>query len=228
MSIVVYDLRSRAFYDPAVSFTMERFRAVLREVREDREMSRDRLALLTGLSKSTIQNAEMGPDRTGVDTLAVIVQALPGLTLSEFFRRIEQPEPATSDTETPEGVANSDGKINSNNGIKASRQMRDTVTSTALMTDPSEAPVYAPPTASLSTEHGQVLPRLPEVGTRVLITELTGSIERLSSQFSTGFETAIERLAGHLLEALRPPRKKRPARRKGSRRRPRKVPGRAA
>lgn len=80
-----------------MSFTMERFRAVLREEREARIGGRDRLADKVGVAKSTIQNAEIGPDVPGIDTVARLIEAMPGLTLEEFFAKIERGQ-RSSDT----------------------------------------------------------------------------------------------------------------------------------
>lgn len=72
-------------------FTMERFRALLRVERKARVGGRDRLAANIGVAKSTVQNAEMGPDVPGIDTVARLVGGMPGLTLAEFFAKVEEP-----------------------------------------------------------------------------------------------------------------------------------------
>jgi ribosome-binding protein aMBF1 (putative translation factor) len=57
-----------------VAFTMERFREVLRAERESRVGGREKLADKTGINKTTIQNAEVGPDIPGIDTVARLVE----------------------------------------------------------------------------------------------------------------------------------------------------------
>lgn len=71
-------------------FTMEVFRAVLRAEREARVGGREKHAGLSGINKTTIQNAEIGPDVPGIDTVAKLVEAMPGLSLEDFFRKIER------------------------------------------------------------------------------------------------------------------------------------------
>lgn len=70
-------------------FSMETFRLCLRSEREDRVGGRERLAELSGVNKTTIQNAELGPDIPGIDTIAKLVEAMPDLTLASFFTRVE-------------------------------------------------------------------------------------------------------------------------------------------
>lgn len=89
MSITDYQLRLSASYTPAVSFDLARFRTLLRIERKRRVGGRDKLALRAKVNKSTVQNAEQGPDIPGIDTIAKLVEAMPDLTLSEFFRRVE-------------------------------------------------------------------------------------------------------------------------------------------
>lgn len=88
MSIGVYDLRSQASILPAVPFDLSRFRAHLRAERERLIGSRDKLAEKTGINKTTIQNAENGPDMPGIDTIARLIEGT-GLSLSEFFLRMD-------------------------------------------------------------------------------------------------------------------------------------------
>lgn len=76
-------------YTSDVPFEMERFRKALRSEREARVGGRGTLADKVGLAQSTIQNAEMGPDIPGIDTIARLVEAMPGLTLSSFFAQLE-------------------------------------------------------------------------------------------------------------------------------------------
>lgn len=116
MPIAVYNLRPKASYDSAVKFTMEVFRALLREEREARVGGRDSHAELAGVNRTTIQNIETGTDIPGLDTVAKLVEAMPGLTLSSFFARIEGLQfgdaqldnttpPADKDRHAPTGVA---------------------------------------------------------------------------------------------------------------------------
>lgn len=89
MSIDVNDLRLGAFYTLGVPFDMDRFRKLLRAQRTERVGGRDTLADLAGVNRTTIQNAEMGPDIPGIDTVAALIESMPGLRLSEFFRALE-------------------------------------------------------------------------------------------------------------------------------------------
>lgn len=73
----------------SVRFTMERFREALRDERERRVGAREKHAALAGVNKGTIQRAEVGPDIPGIDTVARLIEAMPGLTLSSFFAQIE-------------------------------------------------------------------------------------------------------------------------------------------
>src|SRR5438309_359454 len=84
---MVYALRSP--YTSGVPFDLTAFRQALRVERESRIGGRDKLAARIGIAKSTIQGAEMGPDIPGIDTVAKMIEAMPGLTLSSFFAQIE-------------------------------------------------------------------------------------------------------------------------------------------
>lgn len=83
-------------------FEMELFRQVLRVERKARVGARAKHAKLAGVSQTTIQNAEMGPDVPGIDTVARLVEAMPGLTLKDFFGKIEGGQ-SLSDM-SPDGV----------------------------------------------------------------------------------------------------------------------------
>ncbi len=88
--MVVHDLLLQECDTPeGVAFDMTHFREQLRAEREARIGGRDRLAGKVGLAKSTIQNAEMGPDIPGIDTVARLIEGMPGLTLSSFFAKLE-------------------------------------------------------------------------------------------------------------------------------------------
>jgi transcriptional regulator with XRE-family HTH domain len=82
----------------AVAFTMERFREVLRAEREARVGGREKLADKTGINKTTIQNAEIGPDIPGIDTVARLVEGI-GLTLPSFFEQIEALQAGTAEAQ---------------------------------------------------------------------------------------------------------------------------------
>lgn len=73
----------------AVPFDMDSFRALIRAERESRVGGREKFAERIGIAKSTVQNIEVGPDIPGIDTVARIIEGMPGLTLSAFFARIE-------------------------------------------------------------------------------------------------------------------------------------------
>lgn len=90
MSIGSYHLRPQAFYPLAVPFSMERFRALLRKEREHRVGGREKLAQLADVHKTTIQNIEVGPDMPGIETVAKLIESMPGMSLSEFFGQLEQ------------------------------------------------------------------------------------------------------------------------------------------
>lgn len=91
--MAVHDLLFWGSYTPrGVGFDMAQFRALLRSEREARVGGRDKLAERVGVAKSTIQNAEIGPDIPGIDTVARLIEAMPGLTLSSFFARVEDVE----------------------------------------------------------------------------------------------------------------------------------------
>lgn len=83
------DYAFRSLYNCHVAFDMDKFRAALRAERVARGIGRDALATQIGVAKSTIQSAEMGPDMPGIETVAKIVEALQGLTLAQFFARLE-------------------------------------------------------------------------------------------------------------------------------------------
>ncbi len=83
---MVYVLRS--LYTRGVAFDMEAFRRALRTARETHIGGREKLADKIDVSKSTVQNAEMGPDIPGIDTVARLIEGM-GLTLSEFFAALE-------------------------------------------------------------------------------------------------------------------------------------------
>lgn len=91
MSRALYDLRPTSSYDPGVPFELARFREALKRERKTRVGGRDKLADRAGVNKTTIQNAESGPDIPKIDTIARLVEAMPGLSLSAFFLQIEQP-----------------------------------------------------------------------------------------------------------------------------------------
>lgn len=77
---------------PAVAFDMNAFRAALKTQRKLRVGSRAKLVERCGapaMSPTTIQNAELGPDMPGIDTVARLVEAM-GLTLSTFFAQLER------------------------------------------------------------------------------------------------------------------------------------------
>lgn len=91
MSIGSYNLRLLESYDRArMAFELDKFRALLRKEREQRVGGRDRLAEKADVAASTVQNAEMGPDVPGIDTVARLIEAMPNLTLSDFFLQLEQ------------------------------------------------------------------------------------------------------------------------------------------
>src|SRR3954465_8822609 len=75
-----------------VPFTIDRFRDVLRATREELVGARDTLAEITGVNRTTIQSAEMGPKVPKLDTVARLVEGM-GLTLTAFFARIDDRPP---------------------------------------------------------------------------------------------------------------------------------------
>jgi DNA-binding XRE family transcriptional regulator len=89
-----------------MTFSMDRFRAHLRAARDAHGFGRDALAEKIGIAKTTIQNAEVGPDMPGIETVARIIEGLPGYSLSAFFRQLEMAEPpvARSDQAPEERV----------------------------------------------------------------------------------------------------------------------------
>lgn len=72
-----------------VGFEMRRFRTFFRLMRERAGMGRDKLAQRAGVGKATIQSLETDTDATGLETAAKLIEALPGETLSGFFRKFE-------------------------------------------------------------------------------------------------------------------------------------------
>ena len=70
---------------------MEDFRAAFRRERKQRIGGADKLAAKSGVNRSTIYAIETEPDYIpGVDTVATLIEAMPGLTLSSFFAEIER------------------------------------------------------------------------------------------------------------------------------------------
>jgi DNA-binding XRE family transcriptional regulator len=85
---------------PGVPFDLGEFRVLLRAKREllaRGEKGRERFAERIGVNKSTVQNAEMGPDIPGIDTCAKIIEGV-GYTLSEFFRELESQDKSATQT----------------------------------------------------------------------------------------------------------------------------------
>lgn len=94
-------------YTARVAFDIAAFRSVLRAARKEHVGGRNKLAAKVGLAKSTIQNAEMGPDIPGIETVARLVEGM-GLTLSSFFAQIEglpTDAPAKQDQPIPSGLS---------------------------------------------------------------------------------------------------------------------------
>lgn len=105
MSIAVYDLRLGTSYTEAVSFDLDQFREHLKKARKALAGGRDHFAEKVGVNKTTIQNAENGPDIPKIDTVAKLVEGM-GLTLSSFFAEIEAGATSSLHT-TPLAVDNS-------------------------------------------------------------------------------------------------------------------------
>lgn len=86
----LYNLRLEATYNAdRMVFKMAAFRALLRVEREARVGGRDKLAEAAGVNRTTIQNIETGPDMPGIETIAKLIEAMPGLSLSAFFLELE-------------------------------------------------------------------------------------------------------------------------------------------
>lgn len=83
-----------SLYTSRVPFDMDRFRAHLRAAREAKKVGRNTIAKKIGVSQSTIQSAEVGPDMPGIDTVARIIEAIPDLTLGRFFAQLDAAEPS--------------------------------------------------------------------------------------------------------------------------------------
>lgn len=61
----------------------------LRELREDRGLTQERLAAEAGVHRTFVGKVERGESATTVDTIAVFCSAL-GLPLSEFFESFDE------------------------------------------------------------------------------------------------------------------------------------------
>lgn len=82
-------------YTAAVNLDV--FRAVFRRTRKNRVGGADKLAELAGINRATIYKIETDKSYIpGIDTLTTLVEAMPGLTLSEFFSQIERQTDADS------------------------------------------------------------------------------------------------------------------------------------
>lgn len=96
-----YHLRPQAFHTVGVAFDLTRFRNLFRLERESRIGGREKLADAAGVNKTTIQNLETADDVPGIDTIAKLIEAMPGLSLSEFFRQLEKKPEAVSKLNVP-------------------------------------------------------------------------------------------------------------------------------
>lgn len=61
----------------------------LRQLREDRGLTQERLAAEAGVHRTFVGKVERGESATTVDTVAVFCSAL-GLTLAEFFKSFDE------------------------------------------------------------------------------------------------------------------------------------------
>jgi DNA-binding XRE family transcriptional regulator len=84
----VYALRPEACHALGV-FELSKFKTLLREQREARVGGRNRLEELSGVNRTTIQNIETGDDEPRITTIAKLIEAMPGLSLSAFFLQLE-------------------------------------------------------------------------------------------------------------------------------------------
>lgn len=61
----------------------------LRSLREDRELTQERLAARAGVHRTFVGKVERGESATTVDSVAIFCSAL-GVTLAEFFEPFEE------------------------------------------------------------------------------------------------------------------------------------------
>jgi len=180
-------------------------RQALGAARRAANLTEAQLAFDIGKPKSTIYRIEntdeLPKHKPDLETIDRWLSAS-GVRLSDFFRRIEAPETATSD---PVAVAIPDTKINSNNGINENRQVGHTVPSTTVAHLDEDR--HADISATLSSDYEQ---RLREAW-----------LEGLTKEFAA-------RLAGRFVEALSAERDQGPPDGQGGSRRRRKVSGRTA